>query len=122
MEGMLVRTPDDHGYYPDVFVTCEERNDGSRVKRQPCFVVEVLSDSTEAIDRGEKLHHYQRIPALQAYVLVSQYKQMVEVYRRLPDGWRYEILESGVLELPCIGLGLPLERVYGGVGFEAGTP
>ncbi len=116
---MLVRTPDDIGYYPDVFVTCEEPNDGSRVKRKPCFVIEVISESTEAIDRGEKLHNYRKIPGLQSYILVAQDKKLIEIYSRLPDGaWRYETIESGELELPCIGLKLSLEDAYRGVNFE----
>ena len=120
MNDMLIRTPDDIGYYPDVFVTCEESTDGSRVKRKPCFVIEVLSDSTEAIDRGEKLHNYRKIPSLQAYILVSQDRKLIEVFRRLPDQtWRYETLEDGALELPCVGLMLPLDDAYRGVNFAA---
>lgn len=115
---ILVRTPEEIGYYPDVFVTCEEQNDGSRIKRKPCFVIEVLSDTTEAIDRGEKLRHYRKIPSLQAYILVSQTAKLFETFRRLPDGtWRYETLEEGGLELPCVGFTLPLEDAYRGVNF-----
>lgn len=58
-------------YYPDVFVTCEEPLEGASVKKTACLVVEVLSDTTEFIDRGEKLLAYQKLPGLQAYVLVS---------------------------------------------------
>lgn len=103
MENMLVQTPDGPTYYHDVFVTCDETNDGSKFKRFPCFVVEVLSDSTADIDRGEKLHKYRKIPTLKAYVLVSQSRPMVEVYRRLEDNtWRYKTLEGeGLLELPA---------------------
>ncbi len=117
---MLVRTPGDIGYYPDVFVTCDEPNDGSRVKRKPCFVIEVLSEIPEAIDRGEKLHNYRKIPGLQTYVLIAQNQKLIETYSRLPDGaWRYETIESGELELPCIGLKLALEDAYRGVNFTA---
>ena len=87
MNDVLVRTPDGIGYYPDVFVTCEEQNDGSRIKRKPCFVIEVLSDTTEAIDRDEKLRHYRKIPSLQAYILVSQHAKLFETFRRLPEGF-----------------------------------
>ncbi|GIW24585.1 Uma2 family endonuclease [Meiothermus sp.] len=116
MENMLLQTPDGPTYYPDVFVTCEESNDGSRYKRFPCFVVEVLSESTSDIDRGEKLHNY-RIPSLKAYILVSSERKLVEVYRRLEDQtWRYEVLEgAGELELPCLGLKLGLEEIYADV-------
>lgn len=68
-----VRTPDPNGagYYPDVLVTCDE-DDDPYVKCKPCLIAEVLSPSTEAVDRGEKLLNYQKIERLQAYVLLSQ--------------------------------------------------
>jgi Uma2 family endonuclease len=116
---MLVKTPNDKGYYPDLFLTCKEVSDGSRFKRFPCWVVEVLSDSTESIDRGEKLHNYRTIPTLQAYILVSQDQRLVEVYRRLDDDtWRYETLDSTnpkPLGLPCIARDLSLEEIYKGL-------
>ena len=113
-ESMKLVTPSDKAYYPDVFATCEEANDGSRFKRHPCLIVEVLSESTEAIDRGEKLHHYQTIGALQTYVLVSQHARLVETYTRLPDGaWRYEKTEGeGRVTLARLGLTLTLEDIY----------
>jgi Uma2 family endonuclease len=118
---MKVRTPDGTGYYPDVFVTCDEPNDGSQAKYNPCFIIEVLSPSTEAFDRGEKQLRYRQISSLQAYVLVTQQRKLVEIYRRLPDGtWRYETLEErGTLELPCINLTMTLEEVYEDVEFQA---
>lgn len=121
---MLLHTPDGAAYYPDVFVTCEEANDGSRYKRFPCFVVEVLSESTTPrfarrnhasdIDRGEKLHNYRKIPSLKAYVLVSCDRKLVEVYRRLEDNtWRYETLEGeGALGFPCLDLKMDLAEIY----------
>ncbi|MFZ5991235.1 MAG: Uma2 family endonuclease [Deinococcota bacterium] len=114
IENMLLHTPDGAAYYPDVFVTCEEANDGSRYKRFPCFVVEVLSESTSDIDRGEKLHNYRKIPSLKAYVLVSCDRKLVEVYRRLEDNtWRYETLEGeGALEFPCLDLKMDLAEIY----------
>ena len=120
MENMLLQTPDGPTYYPDVFVTCDENNDGVRFKRFPCFVVEVLSETTSDIDRGEKLHNYRKIPPLKAYVLVSQDRRLVETYRRLDDGtWRYETLEeTGELELPCLDLRVSLDDVYTDVKME----
>lgn len=114
IENMLLQTPEGPTYYPDVFVTCEETNDGSPLKRFPCFVVEVLSETTSDIDRGEKLHNFRKIPSLKAYVLVSQDRRLVETYRRLEDGtWRYETLEKNeVLELPCLDTKLSLDEIY----------
>jgi Uma2 family endonuclease len=122
MADMLVRTPSGVGYYPDVFAS-REAVDGARVKHQPCFIAEVLSEpahghgaseSTEAIDRGEKLLNYAQFETLETYVLISQVTPQAEVYSRQPDGsWRYEVIKSGgVLRVPCIKLELPLEILY----------
>jgi Uma2 family endonuclease len=112
---MKVRTPDGTAYYPDVLVSCDEDGD-AYVKRHPCLVVEVLSDSTEAIDRGEKLLNYQKFGSLQGYVLLSQDLPRAEVYRRAEDGWRYEVIEVGeTLKLPCVGLELPVDALYEGL-------
>ena len=112
---LKVRTPDGSTYYPDVFVTCKE-DDDTYVKRLPCLVVEVLSGSTEAVDRGEKLLNYQKLGSLQGYILLSQDLPRAEIYRRLEDGWRYEVREAGeTLELPCVGLELPLDILYKGL-------
>jgi len=112
---LKVRTPDGPAYYPDVFVTFEDEED-AYVKRKPCLVVEVLSDSTEAIDRGEKLLNYQKFGSLQGYVLLSHDLPRAEVYRRVEDGWRYEVVEAGdTLRLPCVGLELPVDALYEGL-------
>jgi Uma2 family endonuclease len=66
-----VLTPNDVGYYPDVLVICDTADDHPVIKRKLYLIIEVLSDSTEAIDRGEKLNNYGLFPSLQAYVLVN---------------------------------------------------
>ncbi|MEB3311458.1 MAG: Uma2 family endonuclease [Snowella sp.] len=79
-------------YYPDVFVTCDPRDrETSTYKRFPKFILEVLSDSTEAFDRGDKFNDYQTIESLQEYVLVNSKQQRVEVFRQDEDGiWLYQ--------------------------------
>lgn len=57
-------------YYPDLMVVCEE-DPGEYYKEKPCLVIEVLSDSTEATDRREKLRKYLDLPTLQAYLLLD---------------------------------------------------
>ncbi|MGI8640597.1 MAG: Uma2 family endonuclease [Pyrinomonadaceae bacterium] len=81
-------------YYPDVLVICGEpkfyqkRND---TITNPILIVEVLSDSTEAKDRGEKFAAYQTLETLQEYILVSQDKAKVEQFKREDDGsWKYQ--------------------------------
>lgn len=114
-ENMLLRVGS-AAYYPDVFVTCEEPLEGASYKRTACLVVEVLSDTTEAIDRGEKLLAYQKLPGLQAYVLVSQLDRRLEVFRRMEDGgWRYEAIEDGAVRLPCVNVALSLDDLYRGI-------
>ncbi|WP_437925593.1 Uma2 family endonuclease [Sorangium sp. So ce291] len=115
--------------YPDVSVVCgrlERDPEDENSILNPVALVEVLSPSSEAYDRGEKFAHYQTIPSLREYVLVSYQRRRVEVLRRNDDGtWTlYDVRESGVAELASIGCSLPLDEVYRGVfegaGEEAG--
>jgi Uma2 family endonuclease len=78
----------------------------------PVLIVEVLSPSTEQVDRGDKWQHYQRLPSLQEYVLVSQSHARVERYRRLASGdWQYHSATEGSVELVS-GAVLDLARLY----------
>ena len=110
-------------FYPDVVVVCGElqfHDDRKDIILNPDLVVEVLSPSTEAFDRGAKFKAYQTIEALEEYVLVSQDKPLVEQYVRNGDGsWKYvaaEGLESS-LTLPSIECTLNLSAVYKRVEF-----
>jgi Uma2 family endonuclease len=112
---MFVRTPDERAYLPDVFVTCDESVDEPRVKHRPCFIAEVLSDSTEAIDRGEKFLSYRLIPELNTYVLLSQEVARAEVFTRQEDGaWRLDVLEGDAALVPvaCLNARIPLRELY----------
>lgn len=74
-------------YYPDVMVTCDARDqETSTYKRFPCLIVEVLSDSTEAFDRGDKFIDYQELKSLREYVLFNTKRQRVECFRRNEQG------------------------------------
>jgi len=73
-------------YYPDVMVTCDARDtETSTFKRFPKLIVEVLSDSTEAFDRGDKFTDYQALDTLEEYVIINTRHQRVECFRRTPD-------------------------------------
>ena len=111
---MFIRTPNEHAYLPDVFVTCDESEDAPRVRRKPCFIAEILSESTEAVDRGEKFLNYRLIPELKTYVLLSQDVTRAEVFTRQDDGaWRLEILEGdAVLHVPCLKANVSLPELY----------
>ena len=103
--------------YPDVSVVCEEllrdpRDDHAMLN--PIVVCEVLSESTEAYDRGAKASHFRHIPSLREYVLVSQTDQRVEVQRRNAGG-HWEIHEFGPGEqvlLESLGIAIPLNALY----------
>jgi Uma2 family endonuclease len=111
---VLVRTPSGIGYYPDVFLVSDPSDNEARVKRAPCLIIEVLSDSTEAIDRGEKMRNYRTIPSLETYVLLEQDAPRAEVFSKQPDGsWRHDVLEAdGTLRLPQLDLEIALESLY----------
>lgn len=103
--------------YPDLSVVCgriERDPEDANVVTNPIVLVEVLSDSTEAYDRGEKFAHYRRIPSLREYVLVSQHQPRIEVFRRNDDGgWTlYEAAGSESAKLVSIGCELSVDEVY----------
>lgn len=80
----------------------------------PILLVEVLSDSTEAYDRGQKASHYRRIPTLAAYLLVSQHEPRLELQVHQADG-RWTLIEVGAggrLEIEPLGIGLDVDEVY----------
>jgi Uma2 family endonuclease len=87
----------------------------------PTLVIEVLSPSTEAYDRGKKFGHYRRIPTLREYLLVSQDEPRLELFVRQADGlWKLEQDKVGLDEsvgLSSIGVKLSLSRVYLNVDF-----
>lgn len=104
--------------YPDVLVTCGERQYVDRRKDvliNPVVVFEVLSPSTERKDRTEKARAYQRIDSLQTYVLVSQREPRVEVYARATDGsWPCTLYQGLDAAIPfdAIGCSLTLAEIY----------
>jgi Uma2 family endonuclease len=111
---VLIRTPSEVGYYPDVYVAREEPGDTALVKRHPIVIVEVLSASTEVFDRGEKWQNYQTIPSLEQYILLSQSAPLAEVYERQSDGaWRYQSYSGqAMVRISSISFDLPLEVLY----------
>ncbi|MCX4246258.1 Uma2 family endonuclease [Paraliomyxa miuraensis] len=75
--------------YPYVTVVCGEprfADDGHDALLNPLLIVEVLSESTEAYDRGKKFEHYRGIASVRHYLLVAQDQPLVELYTRQPDG------------------------------------
>jgi Uma2 family endonuclease len=91
--------------YPDASLVCgaiegDPADPSGHTITNPTLIVEVLSPSTEEDDRGNKWQHYQLIPALREYVLVSQTHPRVECYRRLDSGhWEYRDITEGTVQL-----------------------
>jgi len=85
-------------FYPDIFVTCDSQDkETANYKQFPCLIVEVISESTEAFDRGDKFIDYQTISSLQEYVLISTKRQRLECFRRNEQGlWVIESYGSNV--------------------------
>jgi Uma2 family endonuclease len=74
-----------HYFYPDVMVTRDDR-DRSSSDSKSCLIVEVLSDSTEAFDRGDKFAGYRQLESLQEYVLINQKRHQIEWFWRNEEG------------------------------------
>jgi Uma2 family endonuclease len=82
-------------FYPDIFVTADMRDKEYKYfKRYPCMIVEVLSDSTEAEDRGKKFSDYRHLKSLQEYVLISQDTMSIDCFHRNEEG-RWELFPYG---------------------------
>jgi Uma2 family endonuclease len=105
---MKVRLPERNiFYYSDIAVTCDDRD---RVSSEdfilhPKLIIEVLSDSTEAFDRGDKFADYKTIPELEEYVLIHQRQVLVERFERKSDNlWVPHVFRDGdAIQLESIG-------------------
>ncbi len=103
-------------YYPDVLVTCEPYNPGGYVVAEPVLIVEVLSPSTEATDRREKLSAYRRLDSLRDYLIVHQESREVTVHRRDEkcQWWQDVYGPDGAIHLESVQMDLPLSVIYEG--------
>jgi Uma2 family endonuclease len=102
-------------YYPDLMVTCDARDKpDDYVKRHYKLIIEVLSDSTEGFDRGEKFADYRRSESLEEYVLVAQNRMSVEIYRKkLAGRWEFQAYHAGdQVELVSLGLTFEIADLY----------
>lgn len=107
----------DYFYYPDILVCCGQTlDDEEEFIEEHRLVMEVMSRSTERIDRREKAFTYRELPSIEEIVLISQKSTLVTLYRRTDD-WAPEILASleQPLELKSIDLALPLRQIYEGL-------
>ncbi|MDF1501569.1 Uma2 family endonuclease [Roseisolibacter sp. H3M3-2] len=113
--------------YPDVVVSCGDAETEDELRDtllNPALIVEVLSPSTEAYDRGEKFALYRELDTLRTYVLVAQDRPHVEVFEREGDRWMLREV-SGIdatLDLPTIGASVPLRELYARVEWPENPP
>ena len=111
--------------YPDLSVVCGEpqlESDGGDVLLNPVVLVEVLSDSTEAYDRGKKFEHYRTIPSLKHYVLIAQDRHAIDCFSRHANGsWFLTTCQGleGKLMLDAIDSELQTAEVYEKVVFTS---
>jgi Uma2 family endonuclease len=104
--------------YPDVSVTCDERDKSTtQYITYPCLIVEVLSDSTEAYDRGGKFRMYRNNPILKDYLLVNSARIEMDLYHKndVGDWVIINYKEGDLVELRSINLSFPIEQVYRGL-------
>jgi len=109
-----------HFYYPDIIVTCDDRDrETATYKSFPKLIIEVLSDSTEAFDRGDKFNDYQTLESLQEYVLVNSKHQRVETFRRGEQGlWILQTYQQESFSLQSINLTASFRDLYEDVTLE----
>ena len=119
---MRVKVADSGLYtYPDVIVVCgpvQLEDDHFDTLLNPTLIIEVLSRSTEAYDRGEKFEHYRKLETLQEYVLIAQDRAHVEQFSRQSDGhWLLAAWDGrpATVVLPSVGAALSLAEVYDGI-------
>jgi Uma2 family endonuclease len=102
--------------YPDITVVCgpwERHPDDPNTVINPTLIVEVLSPSTEAYDRGEKLEHYKQIPSLEVCLLVATERREVELWvRPLGGPWSRSLVTAGAALLDAIGSRLDVDAAY----------
>jgi Uma2 family endonuclease len=123
IEGVKLRLRKEQTYfYPDVMVTCvnrlQELDSQQQIVEESLIVIEILSPSTEAVDRREKLRAYRTLPSLKEYLLVSQDQAQVEIYRRRGDiGWDIITYEpEDTVDITSLELKLRMSEIY----FESG--
>jgi Uma2 family endonuclease len=106
----------DTWYQADLVVTCAPAERGARAIAEPRLIVEVLSPTTAAHDRGVKLADYRKLAAVEQILLIASEDRHVEVWRRVADGWSVQdLIGDAVIALAIDGQPLPLADIYEGV-------
>jgi Uma2 family endonuclease len=103
--------------HPDISVSCDQDDQElDDMIRNPRLVVEVLSPSTEAIDRGRKSIYYQECPTIQEYIIVDSLSIRVEVYHREESSWKLSAYGPGsVVTVESLGIQFAVDTIYRGM-------
>ncbi len=116
---MLVEVAEDVVFFPDLIVSCDraDHEPENRVIRSPHLLIEVLSPSTERIDRLTKAMDYRQCDSIQEYAFVNTRYQMVEVFRRMHgekgDEWTSHIYHPGQdAEFASLDIKIPVSAIY----------
>jgi Uma2 family endonuclease len=115
-------------YYPDLVVSCDNRDRFSRdFLQHPVLIAEVLSPTTEVRDRGIKQQNYMLIDTLQTYILINAERPRIEIYQRRDDrAWEYQSIaiaqtnfdeDDPLVHITSINLQFPLSAIYENVDF-----
>lgn len=121
LETVKLRPVDDVFYYPDIMVVCDQDDNESLYATRPTLVVEVLSPSTEMVDRRDKLLAYRNISSIRAYLIVFQDEpHVIRHWRDNDNAWRTEELAGeGRVWFPGADVQLSLADIYSRVDFSA---
>ena len=116
-----VATVGDAVRYPDAVVTCTKFDDLGRLVPNPVVVFEVISPTSGRIDRMVKLREYGAVPTIRRYVIVESDAATVTVLSRDHEGEAFRAAalgEDDVLDLPEIGIEIPVAAIYEGIAFD----
>lgn len=109
--------------YPDAFVVCSPVSATATVVTDPVVVFEILGPSTAAVDYGVKNEEYRDTPSIQRYVMLEPDRQAATVFARIGDDWVGHLISGeAILEMPEIGIEIPLAELYEGVSFNETAP
>ena len=115
VEGMKLRVQESNSfYYPDVVVTCDDRDrpNNEQYINHPSLIIEVLSPSTARFDRTEKFADYRTIPSLSEYVLVSTDHQQLEQFQRDDRGQWHKLEFDDSLQLASVDCAIAIDEIY----------
>jgi Uma2 family endonuclease len=116
--GIIPADRADTWYQADLVVTCAPAERGARAIAEPRLIVEVLSPTTAAHDRGVKLADYRKVASVEQILLTASEDRHVELWRRAEDGWRVQdLIGDAAVPLAIDGQPLPLAAIYDGVAF-----